>query len=416
MQKKFDYEKVTQEAYNYLKEKLSYQYVTIRHYRSRWRPVKNYMDEHRIKSITPSVCKSFILELYNGRKHLELTVNEKLIEKSVLVLSEFMETGLVKRKSKVRYLDGPIGVLIKDFLIFKRARCIKEITLDKIESHFSNFNFWLSANGITGIQNIKHQHLIAYIKSVDSNKKALINDTLMDLRGFFKFLYDKNLIPTNISDFIPKYNYPKQSKLPSYYTEQEIGRLLKAVDRGTIVGKRDYAILTMAAYLGLRASDIARLRFENLNWVQQTVTLRQFKTGKDVNLPLIPVVGNALLDYIQYGRPKSGEQYIFLYVLSPFLPINAQAIAGLINRRFINAGFKSVNRRHGGHALRHSLVKELLSNKQALPVISEVLGHKSTTSTRHYIRIDEDSLRQCALDVPVVNPAFYAQEGGVIFL
>ena len=74
------------------------------------------------------------------------------------------------------------------------------------------------------------------------------------------------------------------------------------------------------------------------------------------------------------------------------------------------------NRRHGGHALRHSLVKELLNNNQSLPVISEVLGHKSTTSTRHYIRIDAESLRQCALEVPLVDPAFYNQEKGILFL
>jgi len=171
----------------------------------------------------------------------------------------------------------------------------------------------------------------------------------------------------------------------------------------------------LAAYLGLRASDIAHLRFENLHWEQNTIILTQYKTGKLITLPLIPVVGNALLDYIQFARPKSDEQYIFLLALSPFLPVRPQTIAGMINRRFSNAGFKSKARRHGGHALRHSLVKELLNNKQSLPVISEVLGHKNTTSTRHYIRIDTESLSQCALGVPLVCPLFYNQKGGKLW-
>lgn len=190
---------------------------------------------------------------------------------------------------------------------------------------------------------------------------------------------------------------------------------MRSVDRGNIVGKRDYAILVLATYLGLRASDIARLQFENLHWDQNTIILRQYKTGKNIKLPLLPVVGNALLDYIQYGRPKSDEQFVFLLVISPFLPVRPQTIAGIINRRFSYAGFKSINRRHGGHALRHSLVKELLDNKQSLPVISEVLGHKNTASTRHYIRIDTESLSQCALEVPLVNPLFYTQKGGILF-
>jgi integrase len=414
MQNYFDYEEITSKAYNYLKEEFSYKDVTLRHYRSRWLPVKKYMEKHGLKFISPEVCKDFLIEFYNGRTHEELTEKEKYIEKSVSVLSEYMATSSVQRRCKVRYLDGPIGLLMKDFLGYKRSHRLREITLDKIESHMSSFNFWLFTNRIFNIHDIRQHHIITYIKSLDPHKKALIHDTLIDLRGFFKFLYEKGIIPTNISTFIPKDNYKKQNKLPSYYTEAEIEKLLKSIDRGNNVGKRDYAIIVFAAYLGLRASDIARLRFDNLHWDQNTIILRQYKTGKNITLPLLPVVGNALLDYIQYGRPKSNEQNIFLLVISPFLPIRPQNIAGMINRRFSYAGFKSTNRRYGGHALRHSLVKELLNNNQSLPVISEVLGHKNTNSTRHYIRIDTESLGQCALDVPHVNPVFYNQEGGLL--
>ena len=415
MQNNFNYEEITSKAYNYLKEEFSYKYVTLRHYRSRWLPIKEYMEKHGLKFINPTLCKDFLLEFYKGRTHGELTEKEKLIEKSVSVLSEYLETGSVQRKCKIRYLDGSIGLLMKDFLAYKRSHRLREITIDKIESHMSNFNFWLSTNGIFNIHDIRHHHIITFIKSLDPHKKSLIHDTLIDLRGFFKFLYEKGFISTNIATFIPKDNFQKQAKLPSYYTEEEIEKLLKSVDRGNIVGKRDYAILVLAAYLGLRASDIARLQFENLHWEQNTIILRQYKTGKNITLPLLPVVGNALLDYIQYGRPKSDEKYIFLLVISPFLPVRSHTIAGMINRRFSYAGFKSTNRRHGGHALRHSLVKELLNNKQSLPVISEVLGHKNTSSTRHYIRIDTESLGQCALEVPLVNQLFYNQEGGILW-
>lgn len=415
MQNNFYFEDITSRAYNYLKEEFSYKYVTLRHYRSRWLPVKEYMEKQGLKVISPVVCNDFLFEFYKGRTHEELTENEKSIEKSVSVLCEYLENGSVRRRCKVRHLGGSIGLLMKDFLALKQSRRLKQITLEKMESHMSNFNFWLNTNGIFSINDIRLHQIITFIKSLDPYKKALIHDTLMDLRGFFKFLYEKGIIPTNISTFIPRDNYQMQAKLPAYYTEEEIEKLLKSVDRGNIVGKRDYAILVIATYLGLRASDIAHLRFENLHWAHNTIFLRQYKTGKNISLPLLPVVGNALLDYIQYGRPKSEEQYIFLLVTSPFLPIRPQAIAGLINRRFSYAGLKSTNRRHGGHALRNSLVKELLNNKQSLPVISEVLGHKNTSSTRHYIRIDSESLSHCALEVPQVNPHFYIQGGGILW-
>ena len=215
----------------------------------------------------------------------------------------------------------------------------------------------------------------------------------------------------DMASLIPKDNYVSQSILPSYYTEEEINKLLNTIDRGTEVGKRDYAILLIAARLGLRVSDIARLKFENFHWDNSTIVLRQYKTGKYLTLPLLPAIGNAILDYIQYGRPHSYEKNVFLLAISPFIPIASKSISTMVHRRFIDSNLNIGNRRHGAHALRHSLVKELLKNKQTLPVITEVLGHKNTESTRHYIRIDTESLRQCALDVPVVNPFFYSQGG-----
>lgn len=415
MQNNFDFYEVASQALDYMKKNLLYKYVTLRHYRSRWLPIKEYMESHKIVSISPAVCKSFLTDFYNGRMHADLSINEKLIEKSVAVLSEFMQTGAIQKTIKIRYLDGSIGILMKNFLSFKQSHRLSSLTIGKIESHMSNFNFWLSANRINEINDIRQPQIISFIQSLDSNKRALIHDTLMDLRGFFRFLYDREIITNNIATFIPKDNYSNQSRLPSYYTEDEINQLLKSIDRGTSVGKRDYAIVVLAAHLGLRESDIARLRFENMHWDNSTITFEQFKTGKNINLPLLPIVGNAILDYIQYGRSKSNEKYIFLLVTSPYMPIKSSTIAGMVGRRFIKADINTKGKRHGGHSLRHSLVKELLQNRQSLPVIMEVLGHKNLESTRHYIRIDAASLRQCALDVPGVDPLFYGQGEGNYF-
>jgi len=409
MQNRFDYYAVTSDALELLEKRLMHTAVTLRHYRFRWSLIKQYMDSQKIDFISPEVCKSFLINLYNGRTHTDLSENEKNIEKAVSVLSEFIETGTIQKKNKITYLDGSIGSLMKDFLSFKESFRLSKLTIDKIESHMSKFNFWLSANGVSTINEIKQIHIINFIKSLAPNKRALIHDTLTDLRGFFKYLYEEMIILVDISSFIPKDNYERQSRLPSYYSEEEIDKLLNTIDRGTAVGKRDYSIFLIAALLGLRVSDIARLKFENLHWENSTIVITQYKTGKYLKLPLLPSIGNAILDYIQYGRPDSNEKNIFLLAISPFIPISARSIATMTNRRFINSNLNIANRRHGAHTLRHSLVKELLKNKQTLPVITEVLGHKNTESTRHYIRIDTESLRQCSLDVPVVNPLFYSQ-------
>src|SRR5690606_11724610 len=187
MQNNFEYDEISTRAYDFLKERLFYQYVTIRHYRSRWHSVKEYMDKCNINLITSEVCKDCIMELHNGRCPYELTDHEKLIVKAVSVLCEFIETGAVQKRCKVRHLNGPIGTSMRDFLDWKRSRRLKPITIVKIESHLSSFNFWLSAHQIFKIEAISYPHIIGFIKSLDPLKKALIHDSLMDLRGFFTY-------------------------------------------------------------------------------------------------------------------------------------------------------------------------------------------------------------------------------------
>ena len=169
MQNEFDYSEVTSKALEFLKNKLKLKYVTLRHYRARWLFVKEYMESQKIDFISPAVCKSFLIYFYNGRKRSDLSDNEKNIEKAVSVLSEFIETGAVEKKNKIIYLDGPIGALMKEFLAFKESHRLNKLRIDKIESHLSRFNFWLSANGVSTIDDTKQIHIFNFIKSLQKS-------------------------------------------------------------------------------------------------------------------------------------------------------------------------------------------------------------------------------------------------------
>jgi site-specific recombinase XerD len=413
MQKLFIYEEAANAACDYLKDNLNYRYVTLRHYRSRWLVISNFMKEKGLSILNVKVCSMYLSDFYHGRAHHQLSTNEKFIEKAVFVLQEFVETGKIVPKQKVRYFEGEIGACMKKFLKIKEYRNLKSNTLDKIESHLSSFDIFLIGRNIQSMSEINPRDIIDYIRTLNSNHPAKIHDTLTDLRQFFDYAYNQEIIGTNVARYVPKDHYVRDSKLPSYYTEMEIVKLLGSVDRGSEVGKRDYAILLLAVKLGLRASDIAFLKFDNLNWESSTIHVTQYKTGKSITFPLLANIGNAILDYIQYSRVKSSEQYVFLLALSPHLPMRSQAISSMVQRYFSKAGLSDEKRRHGCHALRHSLVKELLNKQLPLPVITEVLGHKNIESTKHYIRINEEHLRMCSLDVPPVTGSFYEQKGGV---
>jgi integrase len=269
------------------------------------------------------------------------------------------------------------------------------------------------------VNNIWNQYLAqsdiyAFIASFKKEKLATKAVAAGILKGFFAHLYSNGHIPHALSLNIPKVNYQKSAHLPTTFTKEEISNLLTSVDRASPTGKRDYAILLLAIKLGMRSSDIRGLTFDNILWDKNIITFTQRKTGKDIMLPLLPEIGNAIIDYLKYGRPESAESFCFLQALSPYRPLHYTAVGAIANRNLARARINLRGRKHGPHALRHSFASRLLSEKTPLPIISEAMGHSRTQSTMTYLRIDIDTLRQCALEVPTLAFSFYPKRGGIL--
>lgn len=174
-------------------------------------------------------------------------------------------------------------------------------------------------------------------------------------------------------------------------------------------------MLLLASRLGLRASDIVNLKFSNIDWDHNEILLTLYKTGNPIKLPLLSDVGNAIIDYLQYGRLKSNSQHIFLAHKSPYNSANSSIVCGAIRKIINHSGVAIESRHHGPHSLRHSLASNLLNNETSILVITGVLGHQHTDSTMTYLRINIKSLMRCALPVPPVNDDFYTQKGDVFY-
>ncbi len=126
-------------------------------------------------------------------------------------------------------------------------------------------------------------------------------------------------------------------------------------------------------------------------------------------------MGEALIDYLKYGRKNSESDKVFLFTRAPFSPMTKSSVSSMFGRIIETSKVDVRGRRHGAHAMRHSLACRFLENKESMPVISEALGHQSTETTMSYLRIDLGSLSQCALHVPPVSSSFYEQKGGVFY-
>jgi site-specific recombinase XerD len=175
-------------------------------------------------------------------------------------------------------------------------------------------------------------------------------------------------------------------------------RLLASIDRRSRAGWRDYAILHLMAYYGLRACEVAALRLASIDWSARTLTVEQRKTGSSLVLPLAQPTVNLLRRYLRDGRPGSDRPELFLRVRRPAGALTHYAVVSLFEKRARLSGLPLQG--SSSYGLRHAFAMRLLHRGVGVKAIGDLLGHHSLESTCVYLRLDTDMLRAVALPVP----------------
>ncbi len=309
------------------------------------------MKSNGIDFIDSAVCQNYLLQKFGDRDFSILAKRDKDEVKVFTTLIEFIESGTIQPRKEVTDFEGPIGQHMINYLAYKTSQRLAKHTVDEYEQHLFRFLNYLKKNKVESVSSVNQLHIIKYIKCIDPQKICLAHISIRTLRDFFKYLHDKEIIGTDLSSMMPKDNYKTQTKIPSTYSAEEVEKLIASIDRADAVGKRDYAVILLASRLALRASDIANLKFENIVWEQSLLRLTQYKTGRKIELPILPEVGNALIEYLKFGRPKSGEPFVFLCARSPFNSLHGSVITQIVQHTFAKTGINTQNRRHGPHAL-----------------------------------------------------------------
>lgn len=409
------FEQLIFDAGEVLRNKLLRAESTVRWYRIHWRTMYRRLLESGITEFTSEIGRQYLLSRFGEADFATLPKRDKDLIKIINVLCEFYDTGTLVSSREQITLDGPIGDLMKRFLAHQVSLRLKPSTLREREHYLSRFLFFLKEKGIGSMDEVDKVIILEYLRVLNPNLPSVAHMTLRAIRTFLKYLFEQGVLEVDKSLCVPKDNYKKQPRIPSVFTADEVQRMINSIDRSRPCGKRNYAIVLLAARLGLRAADIAGLKFENLLWEQSTISINQYKSGRPLQLPLLAEVGEAIIDYLKYGRHMSDAPYVFLNGVSPFGRMHTAGITSAVNEAFTGSGVNIQHRHHGPHALRHSLASLLLEQSTALPVITEVLGHESSSSTKYYLRIDLTSMKQCMLDVPAVPDDFYNQKGGYFY-
>ena len=196
----------------------------------------------------------------------------------------------------------------------------------------------------------------------------------------------------------------KHERLESFYTPEEIRKVLGAVDRTSKSGKMLYLMMLLACVYGLRSYDIKTLRMSSIDWRNSLINLNQHKTKHYLQLPLTEEVKFALLDYLKNARPPVVDDHIFIKLRSPHKPYSENDhFSGKIKHYFTLAGIITDRKHAGLHSLRHSLASNLMGDNTPISEIAAILGHTSAQSTRQYVWSNISQLRIAALEVPAYD-------------
>ncbi len=275
------------------------------------------------------------------------------------------------------------------------------VTIHKKLAQLAAFDRYRRGRG-TSRARIRIAEIDAYIVHCRQRlARATVADICSMLRGYLRFLHATGQSAVDLSPAVmsPKIRIAERPHRTLAWSD--VQRILQAIDRTKPVGRRDYALLLMMSVYGFGAGEVIGLGLDDVDWRAATLRVRRPKNGVIFQLPLLPDVARALVDYLKRGRPPyTASRALFVTMRTPF-----SALSGSVTVRHILGSAAS----HAGvtapflgtHVLRHTHASRQLDLGTPTKVIGDILGHRDPESTSAYLRVPGDRLRALALPVPV---------------
>jgi len=162
------------------------------------------------------------------------------------------------------------------------------------------------------------------------------------------------------------------------------------------------SILLLLARLCLRAGDVAHLRLRDIDWQEAWIHVRG-KSRHETRLPLSQEVGQAIVDYLRHGRPRTNLESVFIRSRAPLRALDSHsAVTGIVARALQRAGITRPSR-GAAHLLRHSVATSMLREGASLQDIGALLRHRSIETTQIYAKVDVTALQSIAQPWPEVQ-------------
>jgi integrase/recombinase XerD len=239
------------------------------------------------------------------------------------------------------------------------------------------------------------------LSRTEGRSRANAKEVTSVTRMFLRYLVAEGKCPAGLEGAVPTLAMWRLSALPRYLPAADIERVIAACDRETPVGLRDRAAILLLARLGLRGGDIRQMDLADIDWSRASIRVSG-KSRYEAMLPLTQEVGDAVLEYLQKGRPPVQGTRLFVCMQAPWKPLHVSSVSAIVARAIARAGVETSFR--GAHVLRHSAATEMLRQGATLQQVGAILRHRYLDTTAHYAKVDFQRLRDIALPWPEVFP------------
>lgn len=282
-----------------------------------------------------------------------------------------------------------------DYLVQERG--LRPVSVTAYRHHLDRFEAYLQRIGVESVREPSPTILSGFI--VERASVGLAKSTVRDgagvLRVFLRYAHREGVVATDLSAAVGWPQVYRLATIPRSISWEEVNRVLAGVDRRTVAGRRDYAILLLLVTYGLRGREVAALTLDDIDWKRERLAVPERKAGHSTAFPLSAVVGAALVDYLQHGRPTTPDRHMFFRAVAPCRPIGPAAVSSLARQYLLKAGVEVP--RPGSHTLRHTAVQRLVDADLDLKTIGDFVGHRSLRSTEVYAKVAVAALREVAL-------------------
>ena len=385
-------------------QRLNYGRSAMSKYRNMSEELVNYAEKQGIKHYTVDFGQQFLEEMYPTEKNessAQWTVKQWDSRRTLRLLDDFNVNGIItlRRQTGDTGLSDSDAALLGNYRKYLTNHGYADGTRNDKAHIARRFLRYLSGKQ-RKVSEITENDIVDYLNSESSLAKSTRSSIIYSTKRFLNYLYSEKLIITDFIPFLPKGHATGLANIVSVWEPGNLEKLLGAIDRGSPLGKRDYAIILIATKLGLRTVDIFGLRKEHINWKESRIEIVQSKTGQPLSHSLPEDIGWAIIDYLKYGRPASDSSFVFLshhpHKLGEQLTGSFQAtVTKYVRQAGIRLGGEQ---KLGLHSMRHTLACRLLEAKTPLHEISGILGQTSPDAIEKYLKVNVESLRECALN------------------